>query len=73
VLRLRALSGRGCLMIFQMFNRRHAGDGMSVGKTFVAETIKKQAHRAQAHDPGSGHRRHPRCHPPTHGAATGEK
>jgi transposase InsO family protein len=45
VLRLRALSGYGCLKIAQMFNRRHAGDGMSVGKTFVAETIKKQAHR----------------------------
>jgi transposase InsO family protein len=45
VLRLRALSGRGCLKIAEMFNRRHADDGMSVGKTFVAETIKKQAYQ----------------------------
>jgi len=45
VLRLRVLSGRGCLTIAEMFNRRHADDGMSVGKTFVAETIKKQAYQ----------------------------
>jgi transposase InsO family protein len=45
VLRLRALSGYGCLKISQMFNRRHADDGMRVGKTFVAETIKRQAHQ----------------------------
>jgi transposase InsO family protein len=45
VLRLRALSGRGCLKISEMFNRRHADDGMSVGKSFVARTIKKQAYR----------------------------
>jgi transposase InsO family protein len=45
VLRLRALSGRGCLKVAQMFNRRHAGDGMSVGKSFVAKTIKTQAYR----------------------------
>jgi transposase InsO family protein len=45
VLRLRAFSGRGCLKISEMFNRRHADHGMSVGKTFVAQTIKKQAHQ----------------------------
>jgi transposase InsO family protein len=45
VLHLRALSGCGCLKIAQMFNRRHADNGMSVGKTFVAKTINVQAHR----------------------------
>jgi hypothetical protein len=45
VLRLRALSGLGCLKIAEMFNRRHADDDMSVGKSFVAKTIKTQAYQ----------------------------
>jgi transposase InsO family protein len=43
VLRLRALSGRGCLKVAEMFNRRHADNGMTVGKSFVAKTIKKHS------------------------------